>query len=155
MITGNMEMGCAVDRLAGYRDALADHGLPYDLDLVREGDFHQPLAYEGACALLDLPDPPTAIFASNDISAFGAMDAIRDRGRRIPDDVSVIGFDDIPAASHVHPPLTTIRQPLYDMGRLATRMLLQAIEHPETPPVRKELVTELVVRASCRMPAGR
>lgn len=155
MITGNMEMGCAVDRLTGYRDALADHNLPYNPELVWEGDFHQPPAYQGTLALLDLPEPPTAIFASNDLSAFSVMDAVRDRGRRIPDDVSVIGFDDIPPSSQVHPPLTTIRQPLYDMGRLATRMLLRAIENPATPPVREELPTELIVRASCRAPAMR
>lgn len=149
-ITGNQEMRCSRERLAGYRQALTDGGLVYDPDLVREGDFRQPLGYSLTRDLLDLPDRPTAIFASNDQSAFGAMDAIRDAGLRIPDDVSVIGFDDVPAASLAHPPLTTVRQPMAEMGRLATRMLLDSIANPGQEGTRIDLPTELIVRESCR-----
>jgi LacI family transcriptional regulator len=149
-VTGTMTMGCAVDRLAGYRAALAAHDLPNDPTLVCEGDFQQPRGYECARELLALSDPPTAIFASNDVSAFGVMEAVRDRGLRIPDDISIVGFDDIPTASSVHPPLTTVRQPLEEMGRRATQMLLALIADPKRPVERIDLPTALVARGSCR-----
>jgi LacI family transcriptional regulator len=104
--------------------------------------------------LLALPNPPTAIFASNDVSAFGVMEAVRDAGFRIGDDISVVGFDDIPTASSVHPSLTTVRQPLEEMGRRATRMLFERIADPSRPFERIDLPTELVIRDSCRTPAG-
>jgi LacI family transcriptional regulator len=151
-ITGAMDQMCARDRLEGYRAALADRGINLDPELVYEGDFFQPLGYAGASALLELSHPPTAILASNDVSAFGVMEAIREHGLRIPDDVSVVGFDDIPQAAHVHPPLTTVRQPLEKMGRTATRMLLEYIKDPQRPIERTELSTELVIRQSCRPP---
>jgi LacI family transcriptional regulator len=153
-VTGNLAMGSAVDRLHGYKRALAEHGIGEDAALVREGDFHQPRGYDSACELLALDAPPTAIFASNDVSAFGVMEAVRDSGRRIGSDISIVGFDDIPSASMVHPPLTTVRQPLEDMGRQATRMLLGMIQGPEEPAARIELPTVLVIRESCRMRAG-
>ncbi|MBN1811620.1 MAG: LacI family DNA-binding transcriptional regulator [Anaerolineae bacterium] len=148
-ITGAMDQICAQDRLAGYKTALADHGITFDPELVSEGDFFQPLGYVGASVLLELPHPPTAIFASNDVSAFGVMEAVREYGLRIPNDVSILGFDDIPQAAHVHPPLTTVRQPLEEMGRTATRMLLEYIKDPLRPLKRVELPTELVLRQSC------
>jgi len=147
-VTGALEMGCALDRLAGYKAALADHGLAIDPDLIPEGNFFQPQGYACAQALLSLPQPPTAIFASNDVSAFGVMESVRDLGLRIPDDISVVGFDDIPQASQVNPPLTTVRQPLEDMGRRAARMLLEYIADPDRPAQRIDLPTELIVRAS-------
>lgn len=152
-ITGAMDQGCARDRLEGYKAALADHGIPFDPELVQEGDFFQPAGYAGARALLHLPDPPTAIFAANDVMAFGVMEAIRECNLRIPEDVSVIGFDDIPEASRVHPPLTTIQQPLEEMGRLATRMLLELLRDPGIGSRRVELPTKLIVRQSCQPPA--
>ncbi|MCX7680628.1 MAG: LacI family transcriptional regulator [Anaerolineae bacterium] len=151
-ITGSMDQGCARDRLEGYKAALADHGIPFDPELVQEGDFFQPAGYNGTRALLNLPDPPTAIFAANDVMAFGAMEAIRECNLRIPEDVSVMGFDDIPEASRVHPPLTTIQQPLEEMGRLATRMLLERLRDPAIGPRRVELPTRLIVRQSCQPP---
>jgi LacI family transcriptional regulator, galactose operon repressor len=100
---------------------------------------------------MDLSNPPTAILASNDVMAFGVMEAARERGKKIPDDISIIGFDDIKQAAHVHPPLTTIRQPLEEMGRRAARMLLEIIENPERLAEKIELPTELVVRESTRV----
>jgi LacI family transcriptional regulator len=149
-VTGALDQICAQDRLAGYRAALADHGISFDAELVFEGDFFQPLGYQGASLLLELTDPPTAIFASNDVSAFGVMEAVREHSLRIPEDISVLGFDDIPQAAHVHPALTTVRQPLEDMGRVATRMLLEYISHPDRAVERVELPTQLVVRQSCK-----
>jgi len=151
-ITGAMDQMCAQDRLEGYRAALVDHGVAFDPELVYEGNFFQPLGYAGASALLELPHPPTAIFASNDISALGVMEAVREHNLRIPEDISVVGFDDIPQAAHVHPTLTTVRQPLEEMGRIATRMLLEYIGDPQRPIERVELPTELVLRQSCHPP---
>lgn len=148
-ITGSMDLGCAVDRLAGYRSALKTYHLADDPDLIYEGDFSQTDGYTGALVLLDLPNPPTAIFASNDVMAMGVMDAIRNRGLRVPDDVSVVGFDDIPQASLVRPALTTINQPLEKMGRVAAQVLLSMLDDPEKVTARIELPTHLVVRDSC------
>ncbi len=148
LITGWMDMTSAQDRLEGYKQALADCGLPLDPTLTVEGDFTQASGYHGAMQLLDLPEPPTAIFASNDVSAIGVLDAARTRGLRVPDDLSVIGFDDIPMAALLNPPLTTIRQPLQDMGRIATTLLLDRIREPEQEKSSVVLPTELVVRGS-------
>jgi LacI family transcriptional regulator len=150
VITGNMEMDCARERLAGCDEALAEAGLPHIPELVKTGDFHRPLAYNLTLELLRLPDPPTAIFAANDVSAFGVMDAIRTSGLTVGDDISVIGFDDIPDAQWTQPPLTTVRQPMREMGKRATRMLLESISNPDVPQVRVELPTELIARDTCR-----
>ncbi|MFO7166717.1 MAG: LacI family DNA-binding transcriptional regulator [Chloroflexota bacterium] len=153
-ITGALELGCAVDRLAGYRAALAEFGLPDDPALVQEGDFFQPQGFTAANALLNLPEPPTAIFASNDEMAFGVLEAARMRGLRLPEDLSVIGFDDIPQTAHVHPALTTVRQPLEQMGRVAAETLLKLISDPQFVVERIVLPTELVIRESCCAPAA-
>jgi len=151
-ITGWMDLGCAMDRLEGYRSALRTYHIPEKLELIYKGTFFQPDGFAGTSAMLDLPEPPTAIFASNDVMAMGAMDAIRDRGLRVPEDVSVIGFDDIPQASLVRPTLTTINQPLEKMGRVATQMLLDLLHNPAKEAERIELPTQLVVRDSCSAP---
>jgi LacI family transcriptional regulator len=149
-ITGTMEFGCARDRLEGYKATVQSHGIPFDPQLVYEGDFMQPQGYLNAQKLLSLPEPPTAIFASNDMMAFGVMEAARERGLRLPEDLSIIGFDDIPQAAHVHPTLTTVRQPLEEMGRSAARLLLNYIAQPTAPVERIELPTELIIRESCQ-----
>jgi LacI family transcriptional regulator len=153
-VTGSQDLGCAVDRLAGYRAALRTYHIPEDPLLIYEGTFFQPDGYAGASAFLDLPNPPTAIFASNDVMAMGAMDAVRNRGIRIPDSISVIGFDDIPQASLVRPALATVQQPLEKMGRVATQMLLDLLEHPDREIERIELPTKLITRESCRPLGG-
>jgi len=151
-ITGWMDLGCALDRLDGYRSALRTNHIPDAPELIYEGTFFQPDGFTGASILLDLPNPPTAIFASNDVMAMGVMDAIRHRGLRVPDDVSVIGFDDIPQASLIRPALTTVRQPLEKMGRVATQMLLELLNKSQKKIGRIELPTELIIRDSCKVP---
>ncbi len=151
-ITGWMDLGCALDRLEGYRSALRTYHIPDQPDLIYEGTFFQPDGFAGASKMLDLPEPPTAIFASNDVMAMGVMDAVRERGLRVPEDVSVIGFDDIPQASLIRPTLTTINQPLEKMGRVAAQMLLDLLHQPEKKAERIELPTQLVVRESCSAP---
>jgi LacI family transcriptional regulator len=149
-ITGWMDLGCSMDRLEGYRSALRTYHASDAPELIYEGTFFQPAGYAGASALLDLPNPPTAIFASNDIMAMGAMDAVRSRGLRIPNDISIVGFDDIPQAAVVRPALTTVSQPLEKMGRVATQMLLDLLRQPDKKVDRIELPTELVIRESCQ-----
>jgi LacI family transcriptional regulator len=147
-ISGAMDLGAAVDRLDGYKVALNAHSIPDDAQLVYNGAFFQPDGYAGARILLGLDIPPTAIFASNDVMALGAMDAVRSYGLRVPEDISIMGFDDIPQAALVRPALTTIRQPLEQMGRVATQMLLGMLKDPEKKVNRIELPTELIVRNS-------
>ena len=149
-ITGEMAYGCATERLAGYRAALQDHGIPFDAELVSEGNFLQPQGYLCARYLLSLPLPPTALFVSNDVMAFGAMEAARELGLHLPRDLSIIGFDDIPAAAHMHPPLSTVRQPLEEMGRSAATLLLKYIANPLADIKRIELPTKLIIRESCQ-----
>ncbi len=149
-IAGALVVRSAVDRLRGYIAALADCDIPLKEEWIIEGDYQQQTGYETTKSLLQSVDPPpTAIFASNDLSAFGAMDAAREYGLRIPDDISIIGFDDIPQASLGYPKLTTIRQPLEQMGQVAVKMLLEQIEDRSRPPQCVTLATQLVIRDSC------
>ncbi len=149
-ITGALAVQSAVDRLQGYKEALADCDIPVRKESIIEGDYQQQTGYEITKSLLQsLTPPPTAIFASNDLSAFGAMDAVRECGLRIPDDISIIGFDDVPQASLVYPKLTTVRQPLEQMGQVAVKILLERIEDRSRPPQRVTLATQLVIRDSC------
>lgn len=149
-IMGALAMQSAVDRLQGYKAALADCGIPVREEWIIEGDYQQQIAYETTKHLLQSANPrPTAIFGSNDLSAFGAMDAARECGLRIPEDISVIGFDDVPQSSVIYPKLTTICQPLEQMGKDAAKLLLAQIENPNHPPQRVELPTQLIVRDSC------
>jgi LacI family transcriptional regulator len=148
VITGALDIGASHERLAGYHAALEAFGVPSDGRLIVEGDFTQPRAIEAARALLDRAERPTAIFASNDVSAFGVLQVAREKNVRVPEDLSVVGFDDIPQAAESRPPLTTVRQPLEEMGRVAARMLLAAMHASEPLSERVELPTQLVVRDS-------
>jgi LacI family transcriptional regulator len=149
VIGGEAELRCSRDRIAGYRAALEDAGIPVEPDLIRPGGFTQQTGYEQTCALLDLPNPPTAIFAGADTQAIGVYSALRARGLSVPDAMSVIGFDDVPISSLVTPALTTVRQPLVEMGRVATTMLLRLIAEESLDSMRVELTTTLVIRDSC------
>ena len=147
-ITGRMDIVCSHDRLQGYRDGLAEIGLPFDPDLVREGDFLQPTGFKQAQSLLEMDAPPTAIVAANDMMAFGVMDAAKAASLTIGQDISIIGFDDTFAASQVYPPLTTVRQPLANMGETALEMLVTLLQGRTVLNPRRELPTELVIRQS-------
>jgi len=130
-VAGPLPHGGRAWRLAGYRDGLRRAGIPVDEDLIAEGGFSFESGIAGARRLLDLADPPTAIFAANDDSACGVMHEAFERGLRIPDDLSVFGFDDTPTAHQVWPSLTTVRQPCRDMGRIAAEQLLATIRDPD------------------------
>jgi LacI family transcriptional regulator len=149
-ITGLMAIHSARERLAGYKAALQEAKIMIDESLIAEGDFHPTGGYKAAQKLLEQRPRPSAIFASNDLSAFGAMDAIRHAGLEIPKDISVIGFDDIPQASTAYPKLTTVRQPLSEIGQTAVKLLLGQIEQPNRTPQQVTLETQLVKRDSCK-----
>lgn len=149
VISGPATMQCNLERNAGYRAALESANVPFDPALVRPGDYTLSTGYEQTCALLDLPEPPTAIFAGCDLQAMGVYSALRTRGISIPHEMSVIGFDDVQLASLVTPTLTTVRQPLVEMGRVATTMLLRQIAGEPLDTMRAELTTSLIIRESC------
>lgn len=149
VIGGGATLRCSIDRIAGYRSALEEAGIPIYPEYICQGEFMQQTGYEQTCALLELPEPPTAIFAGSDLQAMGVYSALRARGITIPDEISVVGFDDIPLASLVSPALTTVRQPLVEMGRVATTMLLRLIMQEPLDSIRVELATTLIVRESC------
>ncbi len=149
-IKGEAAVQSAADRLQGYRAALADSGIPVMEELIIHGDYQQQTGYQSAKRLLRSRQPlPTAIFAANDLTAFGAMDAAREHGLHIPDDISIVGFDDVPQSSFVYPRLTTVRQPLEQMGQTAVKILLERIEDKSLPPQQVALATQLVIRDSC------
>jgi LacI family transcriptional regulator len=151
-IAGRMDLDASVERLEGYKAALRMHHIPFNPDLVFPGMYDQVDGYTGAQQLFELSQPPTAIFASNDVMAMGVMDAVRACGLRIPEDISVIGFDDIPQAALVRPALTTVRQPLEQMGRVATQSLLDMLKDRSKKITRIELPTQLVIRDSVSYP---
>jgi LacI family transcriptional regulator len=143
------------ERLRGHQAALAGAGVLPDPALVRYAEFRIDGGHQAAADLLSLPDPPTAIFAFNDSMAIGAMRAAAGRGLRVPDDISVVGFDDTIEASITVPALTTVRQPLAELGRTAVSLLLRQIENRHLEPLRIELATRLVIRDSTAGPGGR
>jgi LacI family transcriptional regulator len=154
MISGPQEYLCSRARVDGYRHALEQAGIDFDTDLVRWGDFRQEGGFRWALELLDQPNRPTAIFGGSDEQTLGSYEAARQLGLAIPGDLSVVGFDDLPLARWLPPPLTTVRQPLADMGAMAADMLLRLIAGRDLASRRVELATELVVRESTAPPAG-
>ena len=149
---GREDAVCSRARLHGYRAALDAAGLPFDPALVGYGDFLYEPAYRVGLELLALDARPTAVFAGSDLQAFGVIEAARRLGLHVPRDLSVVGFDDLPAARWAAPPLTTVRQPLADMGRVALRTLLRLAAGEDLDNRRVELATELVVRESTAGP---
>lgn len=147
-IAGPAALSPGLDRLAGYRQALHAARLAPDDALIVNGDFHDRGGYAAAQALLSLPDPPTAIFAGNDLMALGAMAAAHAAGVQIPAELSIVGFDDIHLAAFLNPPLTTVAQPKHELGVLAAEMLFARLEQPALPARRRLLSTQLVVRGS-------
>jgi LacI family transcriptional regulator len=154
-ITGPPTWLASRERLAGYAVAFASRGiLPQDR-YIREGDFTEESGYRAAADLLDQPDPPTAIFCFNDDMAIGAMRAARERGLEIPRDLSIIGFDDSTIAHHCQPRLTTVRQPLEEMGRVAVSLLSRLFDGQRVEALRIDLATNLIVRESAAPPSNR
>ncbi|NJN94703.1 MAG: LacI family transcriptional regulator [Anaerolineales bacterium] len=156
---GHRRIGCitngplaytsATERLGGYRQALRQAGLPEDEALIGYGEFEPESGYRAMQTLLALPSPPTAVFVASDVVAFGAMAAIRDAGRRVPEDLAIIGFDDVPMSRYFNPPLTTVRLPAVEQGRRGGEVLIDLIEGKPVADSRQVLPTQLMVRQSC------
>jgi LacI family transcriptional regulator, xylobiose transport system transcriptional regulator len=147
-IGGPEKVWCSRARLDGYRAALEDAGIQVEPGLIRHGDYHVESGYEQGLELLRLQNRPTAIFAGSDMQALGLYRAARELGLRIPEDLSVVGYDDLPVAEWIGPALTTIRQPLIEMAEQATRLVLSLARGQRPPSTRIDLATSLVVRQS-------
>lgn len=145
-ITGPKNMIAGSDRLEGYLDALRERRIVVDPDLIVEGSFQEEGGYVGMQQLL--PHEPDAVFIASDAMALGAMRALRDAGKSVPEDVAIVGFDDLPIAAHTDPPLTTIRQMIPRLGSTAAETLIDLIARPGAQARRIVLPTELVIRAS-------
>jgi LacI family transcriptional regulator len=152
LITGERGWVAAEDRIAGYHTGLIAAGVVPTPELIAEGDFLVDSGRNAALRLLDLPDPPTAILSSNDNMAVGAMQAARARGLAVPDDLSVVGYDDLEKAGIVTPPLTTVRQPLAELGRTAVSLLMRLVEGQRVEALHVELAAKLVVRETTAPP---
>lgn len=147
-IAGPSDHADAVSRFDGYRRALAEAGLASDPSLVVQGDFYENGGVFAMNRLLDSGAPFTAVFAANDQTALGARMVLSRRGVRVPDDVSLVGFDDLPTSAYLTPPLTTVRQPLFEVGQFSASLLLEMLGHPRKERVLPPL--ELVVRETTR-----
>ena len=152
MIGGPESILCSRARVDGYRAAMDAAGVAVLPELVRHGNFHVQDGIEIARSLLRLPEPPTAIFAGNDLQALGVYQAAREARLHIPEDLSVVGFDDLPVAAWVGPPLTTVRQPLVQMAVTAAELVLTMARGEQPSQTRVELATELVLRESTAPP---
>ena len=149
-VTGMLSTRPGADRLLGYRAEVEALGLRYRHDYVQEGDFYFDSGYRAMQALLDLETPPTAVFAAGDLMAVGCIRAADERGVGVPQDIAVVGFDDIQIAAMMQPSLTTIRQDKGGLGATAAEALLRMIEQTDAPPPVTTLPVELVVRDSSR-----
>ena len=152
LINGQEGIDASRDRLRGYRQALASNDIPFDPRLVFPGNWEPSSGYEGTQRLMDLPDPPDAIFCANDMMALGCYEALKERGLRIPEDVSVVGFDDREIAQFMRPPLTTFVLPHYEMGAMAAELLVDLAGGLEVGHSQIKVECPLVDRASVAGP---
>lgn len=137
------------ERREGYEKALVEHGVESDQALIKIGDFKQAGGYRMTCELLEMNEPPTAIFTVNNLTTLGALNAIHERGLRIPQDVAIIGFDDMPWAPSLDPPLTAVSQPTYELGCTAANLLLKRIADKDREITEVNLDPHLIIRDSC------
>jgi LacI family transcriptional regulator len=149
MLTGPTKWKSVHDRTEGYLQALENAGIPIRQELICKGDWLHRSGYEHTRELIEKKIPFTAIFAHNDRIARGAIYALHQAGLRVPEDVSIIGYDDVPEAEFADPPLTTIKQPMAEVGQAATRFLIQWIEDPAIIPKQVLFDTSLIIRSSC------
>lgn len=147
-VTGPRRISTAVDRLAGYRRALREAGLPISRDLIRNADFREVGGYQAMTSLLEGDARPDAVFAANNLMAVGVLKSLAAHGKRVPQDIAVVGFDEIPWADLVRPSITTVAQPTYELGQAGATLLLDRIKAPHRPPSLVTLQTQLRIRGS-------
>jgi len=145
---GSFEFIFNQERFEGYLQALKEHNLEYGKEFTMESINTLESGYEAMHKLLESSLAPTAVFVANDLDAIGAMKAVKEKGLRIPEDIAFIGFDDIQLASYTEPSLTTVRQPIFEMGTIAISLLVQLIERKGKEPLKVELPTQLIIRKS-------
>jgi LacI family transcriptional regulator len=148
LISGPTTSTAGTDRKIGFEKAIRDHGLESDEHLFVEGDFSEASGYDGMKQILAAR--PEAVFAASDAMAYGAILAIRAAGLRVPEDIAVVGYDDLPMATLANPQITTISQPIFPFGVRAVELLVDLIENGPTPPRQVIMETRLVVRGSCK-----
>jgi DNA-binding LacI/PurR family transcriptional regulator len=148
LIEGRSHVSTNRERRRGYMEALEERGVAVRKDLIRTGDFKQESGRMLAQELMALRRPPTALFVLNNLMTVGALAALHQRRLSVPKDVAIVGFDDLPWAEALNPPLTVVRQPAYSVGRQAMELLLQRIVEPDRPPITVRLMPELIVRQS-------
>lgn len=154
-INGPESYYASAERLKGYQLELAQVGIPFDTTLVWRGDWAATSGYEGAKQFLAISEPPTAIFAANDLMALGAIYAIQDAKLRVPEDIAIVGYDDREIASIVRPSITTVTLPCYDMGQASAAMLLNLLEGRDNNAGEIKILGRLIVRQSCGAQEGR
>jgi LacI family transcriptional regulator len=147
-ITGPQHLSTATQRLEGYRRALSEAGRVPDDALIRHADFRERGGHDAMASLLDLPEPPDAVFVANNLMTVGVMECLVEGGYAVPDDVALVGFDEIPWADLVRPSITTVAQPTYDEGRRAAELLVQRLADPHAPTASIVLETTLNARES-------
>jgi LacI family transcriptional regulator/LacI family repressor for deo operon, udp, cdd, tsx, nupC, and nupG len=148
-IGGIARTSTSTERRRGYEDALRDHEIPVESSLIKEGDPRRERGKHQTEALLDLGRPPTALFTGNNLTTLGALAALNERGVAVPDEMALVGYDDIPWAQALNPPPTVIDQPAYEMGHRAAELLLRRLENPDRSPTVVTLQPKLVIRRSC------
>ena len=153
-IQGRPDMRSSARRFEAYQDSLAAAGIAYDPSLVQDGDYTRERGLPAARRLLDRGDRPTAIFAANDKSAMGVLDAARELGLRVPEDLSVLGFDNIPEVEQQYPRLTTVDQSIQEMGQVAVSLLIRLLQDEPLESLIYKVPTRLVVRESCQQLGG-
>lgn len=155
MITGNLQLANAASRLEGFRSAMRKAKIEIEPEYIQEGRFDRFSGFEKMRVLLHLRPRPTAVFASNDLLALGALAALRESGLRCPEDISIIGFDDLEFSELLHPALTTVSQPKYQMGAKGANLLIKRLRGATDPPQHLVLPTELTLRLSAAPPVAR
>lgn len=155
MVGGPTEISTMVERRAGYERALRAHGIGLDPGLVRLGDLKEESGHRMTLELVDLPEPPTALFVANNLMAVGTLKAIAERELTVPDDLSLVCFDDFPASELIQPGIATLVQPTYRLGVAAAELLLRRIADPDAPLREVVLAAQLAVRGSIGAPRGR
>jgi LacI family transcriptional regulator len=148
LISGPSQLSTARERNDGYEEAVRERHLVNSSDLIQISDFRQTGGYKSMQTLLDLPEPPTAVLVANNLMTLGALQAIHERNLVIPDQIAVVGFDDMPWATSLQPPLSAVAQPTYELGMTAAQLLLDRLREPERPFRHVVLETLLMIRAS-------
>jgi DNA-binding LacI/PurR family transcriptional regulator len=148
LISGPRQLSTSRERLIGYEEAVQAYNLVKSDDLIQHSDSRQPGGYTAIQALLDLPEPPTAVLVTNNLMTLGALQAIHERNLVIPDQIAVVGFDDMSWSTSLQPPLTAVAQPTYELGVTAAQLLLDRLQEPDRPSRHVILETQLIIRAS-------